>query len=374
MIIGNVLPMTSAGVAAATAHPERERLLAAQAGLSVRSTEPLNCETPAHLLGEEVTPSARFFRRNHFPIPVLDPDAWRLRIGGLVRQPLSLSLHELTQLPVQTAVITLECAGNGRTLFRPPAEGEQWGLGAVSTAAWTGVRLADVLRRAVIRDGAREVVFRGADGGPVNNSAAPVRFERSLPLADALESGALFAYVMNGQPLPVRHGAPLRLVVPGWYAVASVKWLTGIEVVPQPFDGFFQGSHYVYEWSRGGRTVREPVQRQRVRALITSPAAGQELARDGLVVRGVAWSGTAPIARVEVSVAGGLWRQARLVGTAAPDGWQQWELPVCGLERGGTSIRARAADLAGRVQPDLPEWNRLGYGANFIHEVRVRLR
>ena len=374
MIIGNVLPMTSAGVAAATAHPERERLLAAQAGLSVRSTEPLNCETPAHLLGEEVTPSARFFRRNHFPIPVLDPDAWRLRIGGLVRQPLSLSLHELTQLPVQTAVITLECAGNGRTLFRPPAEGEQWGLGAVSTAAWTGVRLADVLRRAVIRDGAREVVFRGADGGPVNNSAAPVRFERSLPLADALESGALFAYVMNGQPLPVRHGAPLRLVVPGWYAVASVKWLTGIEVVPQPFDGFFQGSHYVYEWSRGGRTVREPVQRQRVRALITSPAAGQELARDGLVVRGVAWSGTAPIARVEVSVAGGLWRQARLVGTAAPDGWQQWELPVCGLERGGTGIRARAADLAGRVQPDLPEWNRLGYGANFIHEVRVRLR
>ena len=374
MIIGNVLPMTSAGVAAATAHPERERLLAAQAGLSVRSTEPLNCETPAHLLGEDVTPSARFFRRNHFPIPVLDPDAWRLRIGGLVRQPLSLSLHELTQLPVQTAVITLECAGNGRTLFRPPAEGEQWGLGAVSTAAWTGVRLADVLRRAVIRDGAREVVFRGADGGPVNNSAAPVRFERSLPLADALESGALLAYVMNGQPLPVRHGAPLRLVVPGWYAVASVKWLTGIEVVPQPFDGFFQGSHYVYEWSRGGRTVREPVQRQRVRALITSPAAGQELARDGLVVRGVAWSGKAPIARVEVSVAGGLWRQARLVGTAAPDGWQQWELPVCGLERGGTGIRARAADLAGRVQPDLPEWNRLGYGANFIHEVRVRLR
>ena len=374
MIIGNVLPMTSGGLPAPTAHPEQERLLAAQAGLSVRSTEPLNCETPAHLLGKDVTPSARFFRRNHFPIPVLDPGAWRLRVGGLVCQPLSLSLHELTQLPVQTAVITLECAGNGRTLFRPPAEGEQWGLGAVSTAAWTGVRLADVLSQAGIRDGAREVVFRGADSGRVSNSAAPVRFERSLLLVDALESGALLAYAMNGQPLPVRHGAPLRLVVPGWYAVASVKWLTGIEVVPQPFDGLFQGSHYVYEWSRGGRTVREPVQRRRVRALITSPAAGQELARDGVVVRGVAWSGAAPIARVEVSVDGGLWRQARLAGTAEPHGWQQWELPVCGLDRGETSIRARAGDLAGRVQPDLPEWNRLGYGANFIHEVRVRLR
>ena len=111
--------------------------------------------------------------------------------------------------------------------------------------------------------------------------------------------------------------------MPGWYGVASVKWPTGIEVVPQPFDGFFQASHYFYEWSRGGRTVREPVQRQRVRALITSPAAGQELPRDGLVVRGVAWSGAAPIARVEVSVASGLWRQARLAGTPAPHGWQQ---------------------------------------------------
>ena len=373
MIIVNVLPLTSADVLASTAHPERERQLAAQAGLSVRSTEPLNCETPADLLGEEVTPSARFFRRNHFAIPVLDQDTWRLHIGGLVRQPLSLSLHQLTQLPAQTAVVTLECAGNGRTLFRPPAEGEQWGLGAVSTAAWTGARLADVLRRAGIRDGAREVVFRGADRGPVNHSAVPVRFERSLSLADALDSGALLAYAMNGQPLPVRHGAPLRLVVPGWYAVASVKWLTGIEVVPQPFDGFFQASHYVYEWSRGGRAAREPVRRQRVRALITSPAAGQDLARDGLVVRGVAWLGQAPIGRVEVSVAGGLWRPAQLVGTPAPHGWQQWELPVRGLERGETGIRARAADLAGRVQPDVPEWNRLGYGANFIHEIRVRL-
>jgi DMSO/TMAO reductase YedYZ molybdopterin-dependent catalytic subunit len=179
---------------------------------------------------------------------------------------------------------------------------------------------------------------------------------------------------MNGQPLPARHGAPLRLIVPGWYAVASVKWLTDIEVVPEPFDGYFQTSHYVYEWSPDGRTVREPVRLQQVRALITSPAAGQEVARDSLAVRGVAWSGAAPIARVEVSVAGGLWRQARLAGVPAPHGWQQWELLVGGLDRGETVIRARAADLAGRLQPGVPEWNRLGYAANFIHQVRVRLR
>src|SRR5450755_316384 len=374
MIIGNVLPMTSVSATAPTADPEREHQLAAQAGLVVRTAEPLNCETPAPLLGEDVTPTARFYRLNHLPVPVLDQEAWRLGVGGLVREPLSLSLHQLTQLPAQSAVVTLECAGNGRSLFRPAAEGEQWGLGAVSTAEWTGVRLADVLRGAGIRDGAREVIFGGADRGPVNGSAAPVRFERSLPLADALESGALLAYAMNGQPLPARHGAPLRLIVPGWYAVASVKWLTDIEVVPEPFDGYFQTSHYVYEWSRDGRTVREPVRLQQVRALITSPADGQEAARDSLVVRGVAWSGAAPIARVEVSVAGGLWRQARLAGVPAPHGWQQWELLVGGLERAETVIRARAADLAGRLQPGVPEWNRLGYAANFIHQVRVRLR
>ena len=373
LIIGNVLPMTSVSAADSTADPEREQQLAAQAGLVVRNTEPLNCETPAPLLGEDVTPTARFYRRSHFPVPVLDHEAWRLGIRGLVREPLSLSLQQLTQLPAQTAVVTLECAGNGRSLFRPAAEGEQWGLGAVSTAEWTGVRLADVLHRAGIRGGAREVIFGGADRGPVNGSAVPVRFERSLPLADALDSGALLAYAMNGQPLPARHGAPLRLIVPGWYAVASVKWLTDVEVVPEPFDGYFQASHYVYEWSRDGRTVREPVRLQQVRALITSPAAGQEAARDGLVVRGVAWSGAAPIARVEVSVAGGLWRQARLAGAPAPHGWQRWELLVAGLERGETVIRARAADLAGRRQPEVPEWNRLGYAANFIHEVRVRL-
>ena len=231
----------------------------------------------------------------------------------------------------------------------------------------------------------------------------PVRFERSLSVHDALESGALLAYAMNGQPLPARHGYPLRLVVPGWYAVASVKWLTDIRVVAQPFDGFFQASHYVYEWDRGGGPAgasgggadrrggpagegeggadrgggagREPVRLQQVRALITRPGPGQDLAGGGgVIVRGVAWSGAAPIARVEVSVAGGRWQKARLVGPADAHGWQRWEFLASGLRPGQASIRARAADLSGRVQPERPEWNRLGYGANFIHEVLVHLR
>jgi DMSO/TMAO reductase YedYZ molybdopterin-dependent catalytic subunit len=179
---------------------------------------------------------------------------------------------------------------------------------------------------------------------------------------------------MNDQPLPARHGYPLRLVVPGWYAVASVKWLTDIRVTDEPFGGFFQATHYVYERNRDGRTVAEPVRLQQVRAVITRPGTGQELAGGALIVRGVAWSGAAPIERVEVSVAGGPWQKARLVGLAAAHGWQQWEFLAVGLGPGEVSIRARATDLAGQVQPEQPEWNRRGYAANFIHEIRATLR
>jgi DMSO/TMAO reductase YedYZ molybdopterin-dependent catalytic subunit len=373
---GNLIQMSSAGQTAAAADLAQERLTAARAGLVVHPAESLNCETPPSLLGEEVTATAQFYRRSHFPIPVIGGASWRLGVGGMVRRPLSLSLHELTQMPAETAVITLECAGNGRALFRPPAPGVQWGFGAVGTAEWAGPLLAEVLARAGVQPGAREVIFGGADQGTVDAPGGltrRVRFERSMPVRDALESGALLAYAMNGHPLPARHGYPLRLVVPGWYAVASVKWLTGISVVADPFRGFFQDTHYVYDGGRGG-DGRAPVWLQQVRALITRPAAGQDLARGGVTVRGVAWSGAAPVTRVEVSVAGGPWQKARLTGVPPAHGWQRWEFLAGGLGPGQVRIRARASDLAGRVQPELPEWNRLGYGASFIHEVTVAMR
>jgi DMSO/TMAO reductase YedYZ molybdopterin-dependent catalytic subunit len=244
----------------------------------------------------------------------------------------------------------------------------------VSTAEWTGVPLAEVLRRAGVQPGAREVIFGGADRGLIDDAPDAIHFERSLSAADAAESDALLAWAMNGQPLPARHGYPLRLVVPGWYAVASVKWLSSIRVVDEPFGGFFQTERYIYERDRNGTEVREPVRLQQVRALITRPGTGQELACGGLIIRGVAWSGAAPIERVEVSVSHGPWQKARLVGVAAAYGWQQWEFLASGLRPGETSIRARAADLTGRIQPERPEWNRRGYGGNFIHEVVVQVR
>jgi DMSO/TMAO reductase YedYZ molybdopterin-dependent catalytic subunit len=374
MTIGNLIQMSSGSRTAPAADLAQERLTAAQAGLVVHESDSLNCETPPALLGGEITPTAQFYRRSHFAIPVLDEATWRLGVGGMVQRPLRLSLHELTQLPAETAVVTLECAGNGRALFQPQTPGVQWGFGAAGTAEWTGPLLAEVLARAGIQPHASEVIFGGADRGTPEGLTHQIRFERSMPVHDALESGALLAYAMNGRPLPARHGYPLRLVVPGWYAVASVKWLTDITVAADPFKGFFQDTHYVYEWG-GGEAGREPVRLQQVRAVITRPGTGQELACGALTVRGVAWSGAAPIARVDVSVADGPWQRARLVGGVPhAHGWQQWEFLATGLGPGQVRIRARATDLAGRVQPEQPEWNRLGYGANFIHEVTVALR
>jgi DMSO/TMAO reductase YedYZ molybdopterin-dependent catalytic subunit len=270
--------------------------------------------------------------------------------------------------------VTLECAGNGRSLLDPPTDGEQWGLGAVSVAEWTGVPLVEVLDQAGLKTTAREVLFRGADGGTVAARSGVTRFERSLKLDVARDSDVLLAHTMNGEPLPVEHGYPLRLVVPGWYGVTSVKWLTEIEAIDSAFTGYFQLDRYFYEWQRNREVVREPVTLQRVRSLITEPAPGGDVDRGVLAVRGIAWSGAGPIARVDVSVGGGAWEAARLVGDQHGYGWQRWELLTRTAEGGLATVRARATDLAGNTQPEHPEWNRLGYGSNAIHEVSIRVR
>jgi len=343
-------------------------------GLVVHGRDPLNCETsiPA-LIGGVVMPNARFYVRNHFATPTIDPAHWRLTVHGLVERPLRLSLRELQTMRSETFVVTLECAGNGRSLFSPPIAGEQWRLGAVSTAEWTGVPLVEVLDRAGVVAMATEVVLRGADSGTVEGSSTPIHFERSLTLDEARTSDVLLAYAMNGEPLPVQHGYPLRAVVPRWYAVASVKWLTGIELIDSSFGGFFQAQRYFYEWQRNGGVIREPVRLQQVRSLITMPTAEEVLPVGDLAVRGVAWSGAGAIARVEVSIGDGPWQPAQLVGRRNPHSWQWWELLTRTEQRGPTTVRARATDLADRVQPDQPAWNRLGYGGNAIHAVGIRL-
>jgi DMSO/TMAO reductase YedYZ molybdopterin-dependent catalytic subunit/rhodanese-related sulfurtransferase/glyoxylase-like metal-dependent hydrolase (beta-lactamase superfamily II) len=340
-------------------------------GMLVHRADPLNCETAiSALIGGVVVPNARFYVRNHFPAPTLDGHTWTVHIGGLVERPLALSLRDLSRMPAETQVVTLECAGNGRHTLDPPVEGEPWRLGAVSTAEWTGVPLVEVLERVGILPAATEVVFRGADQGPLPGRPGPVYFERSLAVDTALDADALIAYAMNGEALPVQHGYPVRLVVPSWYGVASVKWLTGIELTQCPFAGYFQAEKYWYELEG---TPREPVTLQRVRALITDPGDGDDLAPGDIIVRGVAWSGAAPIARVEVSIGEGSWQQARLVGARRRHSWQWWELLAHHEQIGQTSIHARATDLAGRTQPDTAWWNQHGYGNNAVQRVVVNL-
>jgi DMSO/TMAO reductase YedYZ molybdopterin-dependent catalytic subunit len=340
----------------------------------IRSLNPLNAETSVHaLMGGIAMPTENFYARNHFQVPVLDPATWRLQVGGLVERPLRLRLRDLLAMPSHSEVVTLECAGNGRAFLNPRVDGEQWRLGAVSTAEWTGVPLIDVLERAGVRSAGREVVLCGADAGAVKGRVGLTAFERSLTLDQVRQSGAILAYAMNGEPLPLRHGYPLRVAVPGWYGVASVKWLTEIEVIDRPFAGYFQTEKYVYQWERDGYVIKEPVTVQRVRAVIAEPWPNQHVDAGDLPIRGLAWSGAAPIARVEVSVGGGLWQQAHLLGQGSRHRWQRWELITQLRRPGPIKIRARATDLAGRTQPERPEWNRLGYGSNAIQEVPIRI-
>jgi DMSO/TMAO reductase YedYZ molybdopterin-dependent catalytic subunit len=357
-----------------TLDPEEACQQAIDAGMVVHRAHPLNCETSlAALVGGVVMPNARFYMRNNFRMPSLDAEPFRLTIGGLVERDQRFTLRDLQNMRSKTQIVTLECAGNGRALFDRPTDGEKWGHGAVSTAEWTGVPLVEVLDRAGVRPDAQEVLFRGADGGTVDGRQESMRFERSLRIDDARDADVLLAYAMNGEPLPVEHGYPLRLIVPRWYAVASVKWLTEIELIDRAFVGHYQGDKYRYEWERDGRVTSEPVTLQRVRALVTEPAPHAEVRPGELAIRGVAWSGAAPIARVEVSVGGGDWQEARLVSDRNRYSWQWWE-QITHVERSGDLIlRARATDLAGRIQPERAEWNRLGYGNNAIQAVPIRV-
>ena len=339
--------------------------------LIVLSRQPLNAESPLEWQLGVITPNALFYHRNRFSDPRLDLATWRLRVGGQVERPLELSYDDLLALPSCTLVVTLECAGNGRTSFDPPAEGEPWQYGAVSTAEWTGVPLAAILGLAGVTDRALEILAEGADRGEVDASGQVVPFARSLDLATALHPDTLLAYAMNGEPLPSAHGFPARLIVPAWYGMAAVKWVSRIEALDEPFTGFFQTERYVLESLEGSTT---PVTTVRPRSLITSPTAGQTVLRGVCRVRGLAWSGLSPLARVEVSVDGGAsWHQAEFTSPPERYAWRRWELIWRPEAPGPVTLKSRAFDEAGDTQPERVEWNRLGYANNAIQAIDVRV-
>lgn len=333
--------------------------------------EPRNAETPLHALREALTPARHFFMRNHFQIPYLDPEEWRLRVAGAVARPFVLSLADLRRLPARSVTATLECAGNGRIGFAPAALGEPWGIGGVSTGKWRGVPLSALLERAGLSRETVELVFEGADRGRLADGADVISFVRSLAVEQALDPDTLLAYELNGAALPPDQGGPVRLVVPGWYGMASVKWLLSIDAVEQPFAGYFQAGSYLPD--RSDRSGPEPSGRMRVKAIISAPAIGDSVRLGRNRITGVAWSGHSAIARVEVSIgAEGAWQPARLVGVAERHGWQQWEYDWEATLPERYVLRARATDEHGNTQPETPEWNRFGYANNAIQRVVVQ--
>ena len=342
-----------------------------------QTTTPLNVrnvETAPEALGPLLTPTRGFFIRSHLPAPQLRASTWRFSVGGAVAEPRKWTLPELAALPQTRLVATLECAGNSRRRLPTAAPGElRWGDHAVGSAVWEGVLLGRLLEEARPLPGAREVVFRGAETGAP--SSAVQGFSRSLAV-DLAAGGepVLVATKMNGEPLPPDHGWPARLVVPGWYGMAWVKWLAAATVRRTPFRGYYQASRYVYQYERDGRRLVEPVTRLRVKSLILSPTEGAPLTLgQAYVVSGRAWGGHGPVVRVEVDVGTG-WEPAALHPGDGPHDWSSWEFPWTPGRSGACRLRVRATDARGETQPEQPFLNDFQYGTNTIHSVEVRVR
>jgi DMSO/TMAO reductase YedYZ molybdopterin-dependent catalytic subunit len=341
-----------------------------RAALVMIQPEPFNAEAPPAALEDDVTPVGLHYVRSNFAIP--DHDGV-LEVGGAVANEITLTIDDLREMPAVERVVTLECAGNGRLGQAPLPVGEPWGSYAVSTARWKGPLLADVLQQARPSADAVDVVFQGADHGRRHHDE-DISFVRSLHVDHAADPAAeiLIAYEMNGAPLPRDHGAPFRLIVPRWFGVASVKWLKRIDVSTTPYTGVFQTGHYVYEWPD---RPQEPVTLMRVRARVTHPSPGAVISAGTHMVRGKAWSGEGPVTHVLVSLTGaGEWHEAQLDQPEEPYQWQDWSFEWQATEVGRHTIRSRAIDAAGNVQPDVPPWNRLGYGNNAVEVIYVDVR
>ncbi|SES17104.1 Mo-co oxidoreductase dimerisation domain-containing protein [Pedococcus cremeus] len=344
-----------------------------------------NHAMPAEALRDELTPAGLHYVLCHYDIPAIDPATWRLRLDGCVERALELDLQALQSMPSRTVRVTMECAGNGRAALAPRPVSQPWLSGAVGTAEWTGVPLADLLRDAAPTSGAVEVAFTGADHG--FERGVEQDYERALPLGDALADDVLVAYAMNGAPLPVQHGFPARLVVPGWYGMAHVKWLVQVRVLDRPYDGY--QNTVAYRLRQEPEDPGDPVSRIEPRALLLPPGDPDFLTRERILrpgrvtLSGRAWSGWGPVVAVSVSTDDGdTWREAEVesaveaeVETAAGQQDHRWAWRRFTLAWDATPgthvLRARATDSTGREQPIVPQWNLGGFANNADQPVVV---
>ena len=331
---------------------------------------------PLEALRYPITPTGLHYLLIHYDIPEVNAEEWRLKITGLVGKPLELTLDEIKKRPRLTMPVAMECAGNGRALFAPRRISQPWLLEAIGNSEWTGTPLRGILQDAALSSAAIEIVFTGLDQGVEGEQIQ--FYQRSLTVDEAMRDEVLLVYEMNGEPLPPQHGYPLRLLAPGWYGMASVKWLDRIEAVAEPFRGYQMARAYHYT-----RTADEPgeaVTLIRARALMIPPGIPDFMTRNRLVDAGVvaltgkAWAGRVGVSDVEVSVDGGAtWSKAELGELESPYSWRTWTF-LWNATPGEQVLLVRAIDAHKNTQPIDQEWNFGGYGNNGVQRVNVIVR
>ncbi|MEK3800576.1 sulfite oxidase [Peribacillus sp. FSL H8-0477] len=342
--------------------------------LITKTLVPENQETPIHFVAEDLVSDKLFYRRNHFPYPAFSSSFYFLPIDGHVQNPSVFSLEQIYAMPSKTIKVVLECSGDKRELFKPKVFGEQMGKGAISQGIWKGVPLRTLLQYAGMLDHTKEIVFEGYDNGPRTDSNNVYNFTRSLPIEKALDEDTIIAYEYNNHPLSFKHGFPLRLIVPGWYGMASVKWIKKIVVIEKEFKGPFQTVDYIYYPNQENDSGKFPVTTINVNSTIQFPLDRQLLNTGIYKINGIAWTGEGKIATVEISMDGGqTWDPCKLSNTPKKHAWVRWTYTWNALKKGEYTIKTRATDTEGNRQPGKPLWNRKGYGYNAIDKITVKV-
>ena len=342
---------------------------------------------PPVALQNNIVPNDLYYIRNHWKeVPQIDSATYRLTVDGEVSSPLSLSYQELLQMPRKNFQVTFECCGNspvpdywGRVTRTSSVMEQIKGHGIMGNAEWAGVSLADVLERAGVKPSAVEVMFEGADHGPDETVGDPpeVTYERSLPLAKATHPDTLLAYEMNGEPLPAVHGYPLRLLVPGWYGMTSIKWLAGIHVLDHEFKGFYQTERYMTQNAPGAESIYTYHTTMKVKSIITNPLPGETVSSSGYVLAGAAWSGEDEVVKVEISTDGGAtWRDVDTLRPRSGYSWYRWEHQWQPAGPGRYTLMCRATNDKGETQPrEFPnQWDGRGYGNNMVFPFEVEVQ
>ena len=345
-----------------------------RANLKQVGDKPFVGETPQDALDSWLTPNPLFYVRSHFDYPdISGPDGanWNVAVDGGTGNPISLNMTDLKKLPSKTMAVTMECAGNNRSDLDPVVSGNQFASGAISNAIWTGVSLSDVLSTVDVNPNSIEILFEGADSGVPEAGYEMSSYLRSLSIDIANDPDVILAYEMNGETLPIEHGYPLRLVVPGWYGMASVKWVKNITAIKEPFHGYFQGKKYVVRYKDGNE---HPLTEMQVKSFVTSHKHGESVQNGVVSLGGLAWAGRSTIASVEVSVDGGnSWSNADISGPTDTYSWQNWNFQWSPGSTGHHTLISKAKDSNGNEQPLESVWNELGYAVNGLKPICLEI-